>query len=73
MAISPVTPEMQSKLAIWRQKAADGSISIEEMRQAVRELRAGRQAAIQTASAAKRSSAKTPTRSAEDLLGELGI
>ena len=73
MAISPITPEMQSKLAIWRQKASEGTISIDEMRQAVRELRAGRQAAIQSASAAKKSSSKAPARSVDDLLGELNI
>jgi len=68
---SPITPELQSKIAIWRSKSADGTISLAEMREAIIALRAGRKAAIEAASASRKSSPKRPSKSADDMLGEL--
>lgn len=42
-----ISPELQSRLAIWRAKAADGTITLEEMRQVVAELRGARLSAGQ--------------------------
>lgn len=64
-------PETQSKIAIWRQKAADGTLSVEEMRGAIQLLR-GPRASAATTSANARSRARKEVKSAEDLLGELG-
>ena len=71
-----ISPELQSKLFAWRQKAAAGTLSIEEMREAIALLREGRSAAQtagREAAASKRASSKAPARSADDLLSELGL
>jgi hypothetical protein len=65
------TPEMQTKVAEWRAKAAAGTLSLEETREAIKLLRESRTAAL-TASAAGAKKSKGPPRSADDLLGELG-
>jgi hypothetical protein len=68
-----MTPELQSKVALWRQKAAAGQLSREEMIEAVAALREGRKgAAAATAGATKsRAKAATPAPSGDDLLGEM--
>lgn len=46
---SPVpvqSPELQSKLALWRQKSIDGTITLEELKEAVRIMRSDRHAAL---------------------------
>jgi hypothetical protein len=58
-----------SKIALWRSKAIDNTLTIEEMREAVLLMREGRIAA--QASAGKAKKAKGPTKSADDILGEL--
>jgi hypothetical protein len=64
------SPELQSKIAIWRAKSADGTITTEELREAIRELRAGRISAGEAArSTRKRAIAEIP--SADDMLKEL--
>lgn len=63
------SPEVQSRLAILRAKAADDTITPEELREAVQILRADRRSAAATPS--KSSRAKGPVRSADSLLGEL--
>lgn len=68
------SPELLNQIAVWRQKSTDGTITLEEMREAVKVLRAGRVSAITEAGVAKRASAKKskgPVRSADDLLGDL--
>ena len=69
-------PETQSKISNWRRRAAAGeTLSIEEMREAILLLRQGRLSASQAAATSKRSSggrSKAPTKSADDLLSELG-
>lgn len=66
-----VPPDLQSRISDWRRKSADGTITLDEMKQAIIALRSGRKAAAEaSASSGKRT--KTPTRSADDLLNELG-
>ncbi len=67
-----MTPELQSQIAIWRQKEADGTMTLEDYRLAVRALREDRQSAA-TASATKRAKAKAAIPNANDLLSELGL
>jgi len=63
--------EVTNKLAVWRQKAAAGTITQAEMREAILLLRESRRSAA--AEPAKRSTArKGPAKSADDLLNELG-
>lgn len=38
------SPETQTKIAIWRQKARDGTLTMDEMREAVVYMRAEREA-----------------------------
>lgn len=66
------SPELQAKIAIWRSKAADNTITREEMREAIRALRAGRVSASYASESARRSKAKAEIPSGEDLLNELG-
>lgn len=62
------SPEVQSRMNHYRQKATEGTITLEEMRDAIRMLREDRRTASVSATAkAPRKSA----RSADDLLGEL--
>lgn len=69
--IHVVTPETQSRIAEYRRKAADGTITLDEMKAAIILLRSGRKAAAE-ASAASGKRTKKPTRSADELLSELG-
>jgi hypothetical protein len=70
---TPVPLELQSKIASWRQRAAEGTLTLDEMREAVVHLRAGRLSAASAVNAARKSSAKRSVApGAEDMLGELG-
>lgn len=71
MSASPVTLEMQMKLAEWRKKSAEKTITLDEMKEAIRLLRAGREAAGAAASVAKRKTAMKVIPKADDLLDEL--
>lgn len=65
-----MTPEVASRIATWRQKALEGTLSIEDMKEAILAIREGRRGAA-TASEAARKRAKKEIKSAEDLLSEL--
>tara|TARA_R110000868_G_scaffold544_2_gene4017 strand:+ start:208 stop:423 length:216 start_codon:yes stop_codon:yes gene_type:complete len=67
---SPVSPELQSKIASWRKRAAVGELSLEEMREAISWLRQGRVAAASAAPARSRKRSEAPA--AADMLDELG-
>ena len=60
--------DIQTKVEIWRQKAAAGDLSIEEMREAIAYLRTMRESAT-IAAKAKGTSKKVVN--SEDLLNEL--
>lgn len=67
---SPIPLELQSKIANWRLKAAEGTLSLEEMKEAIRFLRAGRVAAASaSASGKKKKSSVAPA--ADDMLADL--
>lgn len=68
---TPYSPETLSRIAILRQKAADGTASLEEMREAVRLLRGDRRAAATSSESSRRSKAKAVIPNADDMLGEL--
>lgn len=65
-----ITLDMQVKIAEWRQKCRDNTITTEEMQEAMRWLREDRTAA-QTASKSKPGAAKKAAVSGDDLLKEL--
>lgn len=64
-----MTPELQVKMAVWKAKALNGTLTTEEMREAIVALRSGRISAASTA--AKKPSTKGPAKSADSLLDEL--
>lgn len=68
-----ISPELQTKIALWRQKAALDTLSIDEMREAIAALRGSRRAASEASAASKRSSPRTkaPAQSADDMLKAL--
>lgn len=66
-----MTPELISKIAVWRAKAADGRLTQEEMAEAILALRADR---VGASIASERSRAKkrpVEAPNADDLLNEL--
>lgn len=70
--MSPITPELQQRIAYWRQKSASGEpMSLEECREAVALLREGRLAAAQTAASTRRTKAKAAIPDAQDILDGL--
>lgn len=66
-----VSAEMQSKIAVWRQKAVDGTLTLEEMKEAILFMRAGRASAAAASEQARRSKAKAAVKDADTLLAEL--
>ena len=60
------------KIAEWRRKAAEGTLALDEMKEAIVMLRQGRVAAANASAVAKRKVAAKMIPAAEDLLGELG-
>ena len=73
--LSMYTPEAQAQILLWRQKALEGTLSLEEMKQAIALLRSGRGAA--SAASAKAKAAKTAAKpktavDSDKLLDELG-
>lgn len=65
----PPSLEMQVRIAELRQKASDGTLTLEETKEAVKFLRAERMAMPPST----KSSSKKVVVDADSLLGELGI
>lgn len=65
------TPELAAKIAIWRQKALDGTLTVEEMKEAILARREGRISASYASDTARRKKAKAEIPSADALLSEL--
>ncbi len=63
-----ISAELSSKISLWRAKIADGTITREEMKEAVLHLRQGRLAAAQSATTTKRAKAMKAIPNADDLL-----
>jgi hypothetical protein len=68
---NPVPIELQAKITHWRHAAATNSLTLEEMKEAVKYLRAGRVTAMAAAGAAKRKTAIKVIPNADDLLSEM--
>lgn len=62
--------ELQAKISSWRQKAAVGEMTEDEMREAIRFLREGRVAALNASKPGRAKAAQAPA--ADDMLSELG-
>lgn len=70
---NPVNLELSAKISSWRLKAADGTLTLDEMKEAITHLRAGRVAAASAAraSAGSRKKAAVAIPAAADMLNEL--
>jgi len=66
-----ISPELQSKIASWRQRAATNELSQEEMKEAIILLRAGRLTAAAASAPARAKAAKAAIPHADDLLDEI--
>lgn len=71
MSTSPATPEVQARIAAIRAKEAAGTLTLEDMKEAIQLIRAGRVSAARSSDAAKRTRAKKEIKSADALLDEL--
>lgn len=69
MSSPGVSPDLMRKVAEWRAKIADGSITLNEMREGIAYLREDREKAVAAARPAKKSSTR-PARPVEDLLAD---
>ena len=68
---NPVSLELQQKIAVWRQKSAEGTLTLEDMKEAIIHLRAGRVNAANASAASKRKKAIAEIPAAADMLDEL--
>lgn len=66
-----MSPEMTAKIAAWRQKAAEGALTLEDMKEIIPALRGDRRSAAESSEHAKRARAKKEIKSADELLNEL--
>lgn len=67
-----MSPELQAKIQLWRQKAINGNLTQDEMGEAILALRADRVGASIASDKSRRAKAKVEIPSADDLLNELG-
>lgn len=65
-----VSPEMQARIAILRQKALDGTLTLEETKEGINFLRQERMAMPPAKTSTKKAAANIDP---DALLGELGI
>jgi hypothetical protein len=65
------SPEVQSRLAILRAKSLDGTLTLDEMREAIRIMIADRKSAVQRSASVRRSKAKAEIKHADEMLDEL--
>lgn len=63
--------EQTSKLAQWRARAADGSLTIDDMREAIALLRQGRAEAAQASTKARAKAKAKAGKSSGEMLSEL--
>lgn len=66
-----MSPELQSKISIWRQRAIDGTLTEADLTEAIRALRQDRVGASVASEKSRRAKAKAEIPSADDLLAEL--
>lgn len=64
--------ELNAKISVWRQAAIDGTLSQEDLREAIEALRGDRRSAAVASDKSRRAKAVREIPSADDLLAELG-
>jgi hypothetical protein len=66
-----MTPELQAKLEVFREKAREGILTREEMQEAIQLLADGRMSAAKASPRARVKTAKEAIPDADDLLKDL--
>ena len=69
-----MTPDISAKVQLWRQKAREGTLTQDEMREAIEILRQGRIGAATTSAASRTRKATAKAKAnvnSDDLLSEL--
>ena len=66
-----MSPEMQTKFAMWRAKNANGELSRADMAEIIRAIRGDRVGAQVASDQSRRKKAKAEIPNADDLLSEL--
>ena len=66
---NPIPPDLQAKIASWRQRALTGDLTLEEMKEAIVHLRGGRVTAATAAESSSRKKSVAPP--ADDMLADL--
>lgn len=66
------SPELQGKIAVWRQKSKDGTLTVDDMREAIASIRGDRKSAAHSSEQSKRTKAKAAVPDAKTLLADLG-
>lgn len=69
--MSMLSPEQQQRITILRSKVAAGTVTLAEMQEVVKILRAGRMSAASATSTARKAKAKAEIPDAGGLLSEL--
>lgn len=65
-------PETQGRLAILRAKAVDGTLTLEEMKEAIVMMRGDRASSVRNSDSSRKAKVKAAIPSADDMLNELG-
>ena len=66
-----MTPELSARIQLWRAKALDGTITQDELREAIMVIRQERLTAQTTSTKARSARKETATISSDQLLDEL--
>ena len=69
--MTTISPETASKIAVWRAKSADGTLTIEELREAIKIMRQDRISAAHASATSRQAKAKTVIPAAADLLSAM--
>lgn len=67
------SPEVQTQIYVWRAKALDGTLTVDELKQSTAILREGRASAATASDTARRKKAKATVLDVNELEKELGI
>jgi hypothetical protein len=68
-----MSPELTSKIQIWRQRFRDGNLTEADMAEAIAALRGERKGAAIASDTARRKTAKSAIPDADSMLKELGL
>lgn len=68
-----MSPEVASQIAVWRQQAFEGTLTVDDQRKIIELIRGDRKNAAVSSEKARKTRAKKEIKSADDMLKELGL